>query len=411
MTREQDQPTNGGQPYTGRVLPGSRWRQRAYSGHSEQEVTVLRVGARSVMLVIEGKGALSGHDRQKVGQRFNVLLDTFLKTHTLIEQPKGYRPGDEALPQPRKDTVETYFRRRRFAQEFIDDLSGENLSAVVLDPKLPITAAPHYEGDAILRHPVVSAEVARRVEQALSADPSEPTPPPEEEPIPVTDETTQPQVITATEEELLAAAREIQADLDKEAQAEALAVEPDPLETFLASGRAVVEKLTRELIAVADERDKHLALAEALDARYQVVKANRNRIETAVLAAMGATEGPDLGPAEPVEEPPLTPAEQAAETVVELLGPQAQAARQQRHGPLPALQGTQRSWTLDRLARDGRLHVGSVADEFAAHFKLSRESAIKNMASILGDQVNRPNPQWPTALRVGKGEYTVILNG
>jgi hypothetical protein len=401
MTQEKSPEPSEPREYTGRVLPGSRWLQRAFAGHTEQIVTVLRVGTRSVMLVIEGNpNGLSGHDRQKVGQRFNVVLETFLKTHTLLEQPKGYRPGDEQIPvAARKDTVETYFRRRRYAQEWIETMEGHDPRQVTTDPRLPIIPEPIYPGDAVL--PPLAALHPMPTEPTETA---EPTPPPEKEPEPMppteTVETVEIPPGGYTPEEMQAI---LSAPDEPEPEPE-----PDPVQVFIDTGHGAVRQLTTEMHALAAKRDEYVTLAEQYDRRLKIVKVNRDRIEGAVLAAIAATEGHP----EPEEEPE-GPAPEPAEPVpsVPPVPPVPPAPHVQRHGPPPATSGTQRSWVLDRLAKQGTLHVGSVADEFAASFGLSRESAIKNMASILGDQVNRPAPQWPTAMRVGKGEYAVVLNG
>lgn len=387
--------------YVGRVLPGSRWLQRAFKGHVEQEVTVLRVGARSVMLVIEGNSnGGAGHDRRKVGQKFNVVLETFLRTHTLISQPKGYRPGDELDPapapvEPKVDAVETYFKKRQYAQDWLANVSGADIRTGVSDFPGPTT--PVYTGDVLINPPTPQASK----EEPMQTAQTEPEQPPEDI-VPrelFEDEPASPytKVMDAND-------------------GPAPTPEVDPLDAFLDNGRALVASLTEELRRQQQQREEVAGLLASLDDGIASLTRRRDKAESAVEAAIAAI----LGVEQPAPEPP------ALEEVVKQGPVQVQAALPDQVVVRPANNGgvrlagpmgyvprpgklSQRQWILDRFAREGKLVIQEVVDEFVTEYGMAREAAIKNISSIMHHQIKHPSDQWPVPQRVLLGSYAVPL--
>lgn len=392
--------------YTGAVLPGSRWRQRAYSGHLEQDVTVLRVGSRSVMVVIEGVGGSKGapgHERHKVGQKFNVVLETFLRTHTLISQPKGYKPGDEIAPPPKKDAVGTYFKRHRFAQDWLANMGGQDIRAGVIDPALGMPTGPIYPRDEPVRMPMpdppmapLTAQDEQKEEpvQTAQAEPEKPKEPEEE--VPGWNDAAQA-VIDAGQ-------------LLPEPVAPAPAPEIDPLDALVDNARAIVAKLDTEVAGKKWERDELAERVAKLDAEIATLSTRRTRATHAVDALVATLLG--INEPEPPEQPEPEPAKaQPAPAEPEITlrpsaGGSTRLAGPAGYVPQPG-KLSQRQWVLDRFAQKGGLAIQDVVDGFAAEYGISRDRSIKNISSIMHDQMKRPNAQWPTPVRAYPGVYTV----
>jgi hypothetical protein len=391
--------------YTGAVLPGSRWRQRAYSGHLEQDVTVLRVGSRSVMVVIEGVGGSKGapgHERHKVGQKFNVVLETFLRTHTLLSQPKGYKPGDEIAQPPKKDAVETFFKRRRFAGDWLASMEGQDIRAGVTDPDMGVLPGPVYTGDVLVPDPA-----------------AEPTPPQKEEPVQTE------QAEQAEQAELPPApvgedkgAHPTQAQIDAvfaradaEPEPEPVAPAPpapeiDPLDALVDNARAIVAKLDTEVAGKKWERDELAERVAKLDAEIATLSTRRTRATHAVDALVATLLGISE-PEQPEPEPEPEPVKAQPEiTVRPSAGGTTRLAGPMGYVPQPG-KISQRQWILDRFAQKGGLAIQDVVDGFVAEYGISRDRSIKNISSIMHDQMKHPKAQWPTPVRVYPGVYTV----
>jgi len=416
MREEPKGETPPGQ-YTGRVLPGSRWRQRGFSGHPDQDVTVLRVGARSVMLVIEGGAGgtgLAGRDRRKVGQKFNVVLETFLKTHTLISQPKGYKPGDEVVapPTPKVDAVETYFKRRQFAQNWLASMEGRDIRVAATDPDFPILVGPQrYTGDVVVPTP--------QEEEPVQSAQAEPEQPQQEQPF---EDIVPEEVLAQTAEE---PAPEPEPEPEPVINADPPVLPVDPLDALVDNARAIVTGLDTEIAAKQWDRDELAEKVAKLDAEIATLSTRRTRATHAVDALVATLLGINE-PEPPAPEPlpgyfqegfrdgpppaPPVPAEVQHEASEVVARPSANGtvrlATREGYVPRPG-KLSQRQWVLDRLVREGKLVIQEVVDDFAAEYDISRDAAIKNISSVMHHQIKHPNDQWPVPVRAYPGSYVL----
>lgn len=392
--KEEPQAEAQSAQYAGVVLPGSRWRQRAYSGHLEQDVTVLRVGTRSVMLVIEGVGGSKGapgHERHKVGQKFNVVLETFLRTHTLLSQPKGYKPGDELAPPPKKDAVETLFKRRRFADNWLATMEGKDIRAGVTDPDLAVLPGPVYTGDVLTPDPTPTQE--EEPVQTAQVEPEQPTPP--------TEDIVPREVLTREQAEVALKSEPTPPTPEPTPEPEV-----DPLDALVDNARAIVAKLDTEVAGKKWERDELAEKVAKLDAEIATLSTRRSRANHAVDALVATLLGINEPEPEPVEAEPEPEKQEPQITVRPGTGGTTRLAGPAGYVPRPG-KLSQRQWVLDRFVKKGALAIQDVVDEFATEYEMPREAAIKNISSIMHHQIKHPNDQWPVPVRIRLGTYTV----
>jgi hypothetical protein len=444
--------------YAGPVLPGQRWQQRGVAGHSTDIATVLRYNGHTVQIVYEGGGrglAAGRAGSHKSGKRYGVPEENFRRNYVLVSQPPGVKeedllppvaPDTTPIPEEEDDddeaplrepiiiTIDTatnqivdtpapgaerapslldrYFESRRRAREFVNRIEGQDardFTSAITPAPTPDIAAPLLDVPAPPTTPTVEEPVT-----ALPL-PAEPTP----ILVPVT-EGASPGYSEIAQAEAVAALR----DTPEPAEV-APAKEVDPLDAFLDTGRALVERLTAELAVMLAERGETKAKLDALDQSIAGLERRRDKTEAAVEAAVAAILGVSEEPApeptaevvvevqgtEPVELPPVgqptAPVEEPRHR-----GPDLQPRQRNPSGGKPGVKakpgdGSQSAWVLDRLVKAGAVHVGSMADEFGVHYGLPRHAAIKNISSILGYQVKHPKSGWPPAVNVGKGTYRV----
>jgi hypothetical protein len=408
----------------GPVLPGSRWRQDGASGHGHDLLSVVRVSAHSVLVVMEGGGKRRG-SAHKTGKRYNIPLDAFLQNHTLVAQPAGYTPGDERHPdRPKTDTLQHYFDRRARARRLQDLVEGRDvryevsgdlrdpvppapgtfegvLVAVVLpdpveeEPAVTSTpSTPHAARHESVSNPVLPREQAERMRQLLAQSAGvEPAPP-----VPTPDAL---DVLDApADAEPVSPYTKVMDANDAPAPETPESAEADPMEQFMESGRVLVEGLNARITSARRTADELRAQADEAQDRVDRLVHQKERIEAAVLAAIEASGEPEPAPVlDPEPEPGGVRAVPSVSGSTRLMGPGGFVADPDK--------GSQRDWVLDRFAERGGLSVQDVCDEFAAHFGIDRDRAIKSVSSVLSRQVQSPSPKWPTAARTGPGVYTV----
>jgi hypothetical protein len=381
MSEEPTPTPSGDHVYRGRVLPGSRWKSRGTGGHGSSLVTVLRVGQRSALVVIEG--GTRGVSSHRAGRRYNVPLDSFLITHELVSQPNGYKPGDELLPRPKTDTVEKYFDRNRYVDQVIEQIEQNDVRDYVTDsPVLP----PNPQLPPSLQR--IAGDSTRTIPTPPKEEPMQPiqtgatTGPAENTPVPTT-------VLSAPEPEPEPAEEQHEAD---------------PVEMFMQAGHLLLEGINSKISAGQAELDRLLEATTRVNDDLAKLRRQKDRIEAAVLAAISPEE-PEPPASEPEPEPAPKPASPGVTTYTDPGG----TVRHRGTSGFVAAPGklTQRDWILGRAAQQGGISIQKVVDEFATEYGITREQAIKNISSLLAYQTRDPKPDYPTLYRVSQGVYTV----
>lgn len=337
-------------PYTGPVLPGSRWRSRGTGGHGTGEtVTVVR-------LTTTGRVCFT-RDRVKRGRseaRNTIDEPVFRRQFALVTLPKTAMTV-RAL---------AYSAALQLAgRGLVDDDTWERELRMsdVVDRLTP--AAPQPEGRTTLgyfnegtndgpppAHPQPKTEPPLLTTEAVTGQPDGP---PGE---PVTQE--------------LAA---------------------DPVDAFLAHGRRIIE----QVMADVRRAEEDLALAtlevEEQTTRLLNLRDRRQRIERAIEAAIKAVEGDDDAPEAGKKTEPAPPP-----TVV--MG---------RH-PRKAAAPTQGDWIMSRFGEQQRWAVRDLARAFMVAYGMEYEPARKTVASFIGKRMGHKPPLHPQLVRVGQGVYEVV---
>jgi hypothetical protein len=375
--------------YAGPILAGQRWRSRGTSGHTKSLYSVLRYNGHTVKVVEEGV-------RHGAGKPYNIPEAAFRGNFNLVAQPPGVDVSEITVTpiSPVEAAIVSTLQDKeveRIAPTGWPPNEGRP-GAIHVSVERDLLSPPTYE-EALeawkvakqneeeakmqLTNPVIPAHVA----QELGVEP--PPPPEPEPPAPPEDE-----VIVPLQET------------------------PNPLQSWISGGNALVEALTRDMASIAGKRDALLEQATALDAQHDQVMLQRNQIEAAVLSAIQISEG---------SSPSLSEAPTRVDAALDALD-EAQARRRaflerprvsepgkgSRFAPPPG-KVSQREWVLRLLpASGGTLRVAGIRDAFAREYDLIPDAATKNVSSILGYQLKNPDPKYPAIERIEGGVYRVV---
>lgn len=315
-----------GPGYEGPVLPGSRWRSKGTAGHQRDfPVTVLKLTTAGRVVFVRHRAGNATNGER----RLTMDEAAFRQTYVL-----------DKLPASMKTLKALAYCAvvRAGGQGLIDEVGWEQERRMT------------------------------RVAEDLTPEPAAPPAAVEPEPeAPLTD----PEAVTA---EAVALGKELTAD---------------PLEAFLAHGRATVEQLDADLLRVEEDRELARLELEELDARLAAMRFQRERVQQAISAAIAVATAPEE-PAALV--PPPVPAVPAPE-------------------PEPVLTPaapTQRDWMRARFAERKLWAVRDLLPAFMETFGGDRARATQNVSSILTEWVKHHPKGMPQVIRVSQGLYEAV---
>lgn len=392
--------------YDGPILAGQRWRNRGVAGHGQDYLNVLRCNGKSVQVVYEGQR--TGGSAHKSGGRYGIPIEAFRRNYILVTQAPGYKPepepevavtaGASETAPPRRDLpLERYFRKHRRVEQIMGVLEGTDLRFAVAEPVFAHLLPPE---------PLRALAAA---EAAVRKLPTREEPPPVEvvEPavddVPIAEGAEEPTHAEAVAPTVPGYYQEGYRDGPPPAPDAPDAIpdviplpEADPLDAFLENGRALVRTLDAEVQTLAGEHDRLMRLVGDVEDKLREASRRRDRISAGVDAAIAAALGvPEAEPAEPAEPVRTVTAGKGGAT--RLMGPNGFIPRPGKR--------SQREWVMERLQRDGKVVIQEIVGEFAVYFEIPRDQAIKNISSLMGYQIKKPNPQWPVVVRTGQGVY------
>jgi hypothetical protein len=419
--------------YGGPILAGQRWRSRGTAGHNTYPVVVLRHSAG-------GKVVFQSHKpgRRADGRQHSLDEPAFRRRYALEKQAPGARGvavleavvaiahGRSERQPPETQQTREQERRMDAVDAVVDSLNRQGSARPEGGPPgaaSPPAAAP--PGNGVLPHARADGSGAfegRSPGRAGAVDdlPTEPlaeTPPPEPAPEP----------------------------------------EADLLEAFLIHGRATLERLGQDLRRLEEDRELARLELEELDGRLATTRAQGDKIERAIRAALAVAEGASVvalgaGPAPLAGGPAFLPAPPevtapapdpfAPEAVADTgFAPVTRPATQRaaplegraviepparRPGPArgrtpvrrqaahPVAKGAQFDWFQERLAGwppRKPLTSGALAPDFARTFGFDElPYATDRVMTLITKWVKRPRAGLRLE-RIARGQYRVVREG
>jgi hypothetical protein len=345
--------------YAGPILPGSRWRSRGASGHSTDEtVTVVRLTTTGRVCFVRDRTK-----RGKTEARHTVDEAVFRRQYALDKQAPEAKQAlaySGALVALREGVLDPDRIEQERRLSIVTNSLANGVATATSEHRPAVAAAPALGTNG-------SAQMTPPEEPAAAApsDQAEAAP----EPAPV-----------------------------------------DPLEAFIAHGRATVEQLSRDLKRTEEDREIARLELEELDTRLASMRDRRERVTRAIEAAISAAvdappvEAPEEETAAlvPVDVPQPDPHSLEARAIIE-------PAKTKRPAPAHTRWG-QQAWFQERiaaLAPGEHITAPDLAPVFMARFGFDRLTEANARVNVLFNWRLGQTEMTPRLVRVSRGVYTV----